>query len=120
MILNASTNRKIEGKLAEWKKHKHFLYQRLTIMNVSYELGINRTYISNFINKHYGMNFNAWVNYLRLEEAKNRMKSMSSRNLSEIAVQVGFTDLAHFSKLFKRQEGVSPSVWRREKAESGL
>ena len=113
MIISASTTKRIEEKLADWKKNKHFLRPRITIMELSKEIGINRTYVSNFINKSYGLNFNAWVNHLRIEEAKLTITATRRRNLAEIAEQVGFTDLAHFSKLFKSKEGVSPSEWRR-------
>lgn len=50
---------------------------------------------------------------MRIEEAKRLIGLSPKRNLSEIAVQIGFTDLAHFSKQFKLQEGVSPSEWRK-------
>lgn len=113
MIANETTTKKIEEKLDEWKKRKSFLRQRITIMDLCREIGINRTYISKFINETYGLNFNAWINHLRIEEAKRRITAARRRNLSEIAEQVGFTDLPHFSRLFKMKEGVSPSEWRR-------
>ena len=76
-------------------------------------IGINRTYLSNYINNTYGLNFNLWINHLRIEEAKQLMGQTPKRSLSEIAERIGFTDLAHFSKQFKLQEGVSPSEWRK-------
>ena len=76
-------------------------------------LRINRTYLSNYINSTYGLNFNLWINHLRIEEAKQLMGQTPKRSLSEIAERIGFTDLAHFSKQFKLQEGVSPSEWRK-------
>lgn len=113
MIQNTTTKKKIEDKLTEWKKQKHYLRPRLTILDLSKMIGINRTYVSNFINDSYGLNFNTWINHLRIEEAKIKMTLTNRRNLTEIAEQVGFTDLAHFSKQFKLKEGVSPSEWRR-------
>ena len=109
----AEENKKIEEKLAEWKKQKHYLRPRITIMHLSKAIGINRTYVSNFINNTYGLNFNTWINHLRIEAAKIKMSLSNRRNLAEIAEQVGFTDLAHFSKQFKSKEGMSPSEWRK-------
>lgn len=107
-------NEVIKDRLAKWIEQRGFLNARLTIIQLSKIIGINRTYLSNHINSTYGLNFNLWVNHLRIEEAKQLIKQSPKRNLSEIAEQIGFTDLAHFSKQFKLQEGVSPSEWRKK------
>lgn len=107
-------NEVIKDRLEEWIEQRGFLNARLTIIQLSKIIGINRTYLSNHINSTYGLNFNLWVNHLRIEEAKQLIKQSPKRNLSEIAEQIGFTDLAHFSKQFKLQEGVSPSEWRKK------
>lgn len=106
-------NEVIKDRLETWIQQKGFLNSRLTIVQLSKIIGINRTYLSNHINKTYGLNFNLWINHLRIEEAQKQIKLYPKRNLSEIAEQVGFTDLAHFSKQFKLQEGLSPSEWRK-------
>lgn len=107
-------NEVIKDRLETWIEQRGFLNARLTIIQLSKIIGINRTYLSNHINSTYGLNFNLWVNHLRIEEAKQLIKQSPKRNLSEIAEQIGFTDLAHFSKQFKLQEGVSPSEWRKK------
>lgn len=107
-------NEVIKDRLAEWIKQKGFLNSRITIIQLSKIIGVNRTYLSNHINTIYGMNFNLWLNRMRIDEAKQLIKLSPKRNLSEIAVQIGFTDLAHFSKQFKLHEGVSPSEWRKK------
>lgn len=106
-------NEVIKDRLAEWIRQKGFLTSRITIIQLSKIIGVNRTYLSNHINTTYGTNFNLWINRMRIEEAKQLIIQSPKRNLAEIAVQIGFTDLAHFSKQFKLQEGVSPSEWRK-------
>lgn len=107
-------NEVIKDRLAEWIKQKGFLTSRITIIQLSKIIGVNRTYLSNHINTNYGLNFNLWLNRLRIEEAKELIKQSPERNLSEIAQQIGFTDLAHFSKQFKLLVGEAPSKWRKE------
>lgn len=104
---------KIEEKLNEWVSEKNYLHPSLTIQDMSKKIGINRTYLSNFINETYQTNFNGWLNGLRIEEAKRRMRDNPDISLAEVAEQVGFADLAHFSKQFKIKEGCSPSTWKK-------
>mgnify|MGYP000131756168 CR=1 FL=1 len=109
-----SDKNEIAKRLSQWKELKVYLRFHVTIQDLSKEVGINRTYLSNFINETYGENFNNWINGLRINEAKNRILTIPENNLSEIARQVGFADLAHFSKIFKRKEGISPSDWKKQ------
>lgn len=90
-------NEIIKDRLEEWVESKGFLNSRFTIIELCKIIGINRTYLSNYINNTYGLNFNLWINHLRIEEAKQLMGQTPKRSLSEIAERIGFTDLAHFS-----------------------
>lgn len=107
------SNDKIAERVKEWIENKNYRQVGITITMLSKELGINRTYLSNFINEIYGTNFNGWVNELRIKEAKRKMSESPELSLSEIADFVGFADPAHFSKQFKQNEGISPSVWKK-------
>lgn len=109
-----SDKNEIAKRLNQWKELKVYLRFHVTIQDLSREIGINRTYLSNFINETYGENFNNWINRLRINEAKYKILTTSENSLSEIARKVGFADLAHFSKIFKRKEGISPSDWKKQ------
>ena len=109
-----SDKNEIAKRLNQWKELKVYLRFHVTIQDLSREIGINRTYLSNFINETYGENFNNWINRLRINEAKYKILTTSEDSLSEIARKVGFADLAHFSKIFKRKEGISPSDWKKQ------
>lgn len=109
-----SDKNEIAKRLNQWKELKVYLRFHVTIQDLSREIGINRTYLSNFINETYEENFNNWINGLRINEAKYKILTTSEDSLSEIARKVGFADLAHFSKIFKRKEGISPSDWKKQ------
>ena len=102
----------LEDKLERWKQTRQYLNAGLTMEMLCKEVGVNRTYLSAYINSQYRMNYNTWVNQLRIEEAKELIKSHKEIALSDVAENVGFADLAHFSKQFKSAVGVSPSQWR--------
>ena len=48
---------------------------------------------------------------LRLKRAQDLLKN-SEFNINEIAQKCGYTDIAYFSRCFKKRFGVSPSSWR--------
>ena len=53
-----------------------------------------------------------YVNLLRLEKAKSMLIS-SDYTLEEIAFSTGFVDPYYFSRVFKKEYGVSPSSYRK-------
>lgn len=104
---------KIENKINIWIKEQGYLSPGVTIDYLSKEIGVNRTYLSNFINTFYKTNYNTWINGLRINESKKLMQEESRISLSEVAERTGFADAAQFSKRFKQIEGISPSQWRK-------
>ena len=104
----------IREKLKAWEQNKGYMKLGITIQDLSREIGINRTYLSNYINETYQTNFNGWINDLRIEEAKQKIMQSPEINLSDLAEAVGFADQAHFSKQFKSKEGIPPSIWKKE------
>lgn len=103
---------KIESKINQWLEHRKYLKHGITIDRLSKEIGVNRTYLSGFINTSYQTNFNTWINGLRIQESKKIIQEEEQVSLSEVADRVGFADASQFSKQFKQLEGVSPSQWR--------
>lgn len=51
-----------------------------------------------------------YLHRVRVDHAKRLLRS-SSRDMHSIATQVGFKDEFYFSRRFKQQEGVSPSIY---------
>ena len=60
-----------------------------------------------------GRNFNAWINYLKVQETKVVLLADRTLPLSDIAYRMGFADLASMSRIFKQMEGMPPSVYRQ-------
>ena len=54
----------------------------------------------------------------RIEQACTLMRSTPALALSDIAAECGFSDQAHFNRVFNRLRGLSPGRWRRLHAES--
>jgi YesN/AraC family two-component response regulator len=74
------------------KKEKPYLEPNLKITDLGEKLGINRTYISAFINTEYGTNFSTYINHLRLIEYEQlRTNTMfKHKSNSELSEKAGF------------------------------
>lgn len=105
----------IDAIVTEWigRADKPYLKDSITIMQVADQMGLNTRLLSNYINNVKGKNFNAWINFLKVEETKRVLLEDRSRPLGEIAYEMGFTDSASLSKIFKSIEGIPPSVYRQ-------
>lgn len=109
------TESTIDRIVTEWtgRPDKPYLKESITIMQVADQMGLSTRLLSNYINNVKGKNFNAWINFLKVEETKRVLLEDRSRPLGEIAYEMGFTDSASLSKIFKSIEGIPPSVYRQ-------
>ena len=109
------TESTIDRIVTEWtgRPDKPYLKESITIMQVADQMGLSTRLLSNYINNVKGRNFNAWINFLKVEETKRVLLEDRSRPLGEIAYEMGFSDSASLSKIFKSIEGIPPSVYRQ-------
>ncbi len=99
----------LKNKIIE---QKVYLNQGVTIEEIARTVGIGRTTLSTFINNEESLNFNAWINSLRIEEAKKILKEQPDITIITIAEMTGFSEQSNFSKQFKLITGYSPTSWR--------
>lgn len=67
-------------------KHKPYLNPQLRIVDIAADLQTNRTYLSGFINKEYGMNFSRYINRYRLQEIE--ILRVSPENATKTGIQL--------------------------------
>ena len=109
----------IEKKVNEWKRHKHYHRHGLKMSEVAKELGISTSDLSNYVNTVEGMNFSAWLNSLRVEEAQRLMKSHPELSIFDIGYKVGHPHPNTFKQAFIKITGQTPDEWRKENIEAG-
>lgn len=88
----------------------HFA-QRLTLPEVADKVYVSQWHLSKLLNRHTGQRFADVLNRYRVEEGI-RLLSDPSLRIHEISERVGFLDVAHFSKVFKKITGRSPNEYR--------
>ncbi len=72
---------------------------------------VSQWHLSKLLNKETGQTFSEILNGVRIEKAKELLKNSSLR-IGDIAEDVGFVDLAHFSRVFKKVCGMSANEYR--------
>lgn len=77
-------------------------------------LGISRATLHRCFIKVCGISPGAYISKYRLDRAKEFL--MRGFSVKSAAFSCGFSDSLYFSKVFKREEGISPGRYRREKA----
>lgn len=85
--------------------------KKLKLSDVAEKTYVSQWHLSKLLNKHTGKNFSEILNSVRIEKAKEMLTDPSKR-IGEIAEAIGFLDMAHFSKVFKKQVGISANCYR--------
>jgi len=115
LVAHVVTLRKSENnkpiREAQKYMHAHFNHP-ISLESVSQFVGFNPTYFSQLFKKETGMNFLEYLIDVRIKEAK-RMLSDPAKSIADVAADVGYSDVKHFSKLFARITGIQPSKYRK-------
>jgi AraC-like DNA-binding protein len=69
-------------------------------------------YLTYCVRREVGMTPISYLNRYRVNQAKILLRE-SEKSVTEIAMTVGFSDSSYFARVFRRQMGVSPDVYRR-------
>ena len=87
----------------------------LSLKEISKGLDINPSYLSRQFSKYFeDLSFGEYIRKQRIEKAKELMVSPNGYSLTEIAYLTGFSDQSHFTRIFKKHIGISPSTFKRD------
>lgn len=100
--------------VANAMKYIHQNYtKKISLKSVAEAIYTNPNYLSTVFSREKGMTFSAYVKTYRLSVAQ-KMLVETDQSIEKIALAVGFYDIQHFSKIFKKELGVSPINFRKE------
>lgn len=88
--------------------------EKLSLNKVAEKTYVSQWHLSKLLNKQEGKNFSELLNQIRIDHAKELLREPSYR-IVDISEMVGFTDVAHFSRVFKKLEGISANEYRNTK-----
>lgn len=106
VLENLPVPHSLENRLQELlHQQQPYLTQGIVLADLAEKLNIPSRDLSYHINHTYGMNFNTWINTLRIEHAKKLIGQTPRPSFEEIAEQSGFSDKTKFSRIFKQITG---------------
>lgn len=74
------------------------------------EVGISRSQLHRKMKELTGISTNEFIRNLRMEEA-SRLLRQGDVNITQVAYAVGFNSQTHFSTVFKKYFGMSPTAF---------
>ncbi|MFD0674221.1 response regulator [Cohnella sp. GCM10027633] len=92
--------------------HQNYAQKGLTLNEVAQRNHVSPNYLSYLFKKNTGFNLWEYVIKLRMEESKRLIQNSDLRRY-EIAERVGYESPEHFSKIFKKYFGISPSEMKK-------
>ncbi|MFW5913790.1 MAG: response regulator [Bacillota bacterium] len=89
----------------------HFNDPELNMEKLCEEFSISVSYLSALFKKHTNTTFSKYLIQLRMDKAKELIR-YSSLKITEVAREIGYRDVYHFSHSFKKMTGKSPKEYR--------
>jgi len=77
------------------------------------QLNLSPRYLSDLLKQETGKTAIELIHIFLVNEAKNLLKG-ENQNVSEIAYMLGFENLPYFSRLFKKETGLSPNQFKKQ------
>lgn len=93
------------------KYMEHNYPHKITLSEVAEKTYVSQWHLSKLLNRHLDQNFSEILNNIRIKEAQKLLRDPSLR-IGDIAEKVGFLDMAHFSRVFKKNIGISANEYR--------
>jgi len=91
--------------------HARFRSEKLRIADLAAEAGVHAVHLARVFRRNYGVTPGEYIRRLRLELARERMRSGES--LAAVALECGFSDQSHFARAFRARYGITPGRVRR-------
>ena len=111
------TQKKTTGGLSPWRENLvkqlilDHLGDTLEVTELARVCALSRSHFSRAFKCSTGVSPQDWIRQQRIARAKQLIQD-TDLTLTQISLECGFCDQAHFSHIFTRSEGITPFAWR--------
>jgi AraC-like DNA-binding protein len=91
--------------------HEHYS-EPIGREDVARHTGVSEGYLSRCFTQEIGLSLVHYVTRYRIQQAKQFLSS-DDMSITEIAMEIGFSDSNYFSRAFRKEVGISPVAYRR-------
>ncbi len=98
----------VDHALAWMREH---CAEHISLEDAANQVFVSQWHLSKLINRETGMGFLDLLSRMRVEQAK-KLLADPARRIGDVAFETGFSDVAHFSKTFKKITGQTPGEYR--------
>lgn len=89
----------------------------IALDDIASAMHVAKPYLANLFKRVTGTTIFKYVYQRRINQAKILLRFEPRRSVTSVCREVGFVHLAHFSRLFKETEGISPEAYRKRIAD---
>lgn len=86
--------------------------EKISLEHLSARFNMDPYYLQKFFKRSIGQSPMEYIIYLRMAKAKSLIRT-STMSISEIAYTVGVDNISHFTRQFKKLEGMTPGQYRK-------
>jgi YesN/AraC family two-component response regulator len=108
--LNVQTQNEAFNQIDAYLKRN--LYKNISREDLSKVFHISPSHLARIFRNISGMTITKRLMQLRIDRAKQLLLE-SSLPISEISLQIGYTNFSYFTNIFRKETGVTPSDYRR-------
>ena len=83
------------------------VYSMIYVSDIVKHMNLSASYISQYFKKETGESLKRYIHSVKIREARNLMR-YTSMSITDIAAQLCYTDLSHFTRICKDQTGRTP------------
>ena len=88
-------------------------YKNVTLETLSDTFHLSKPYLSKYIKEKAGMTFQEVVKEERMKKARALLRE-TNQTVETIAAEVGYENVEHFNRLFKKNYGITPVQYRKQ------
>lgn len=86
---------------------------QITVKEVAEHVSLSAEYFTKLFKKETGQNIKEYITLTKIQVAKDMLNN-PKLSIGMVAIELGYSNFSHFSQVFKKYEGVTPSEYRAQ------